>query len=270
MAKKEWNKALRYANRAKTYVRDRSQKAQLRRVYGKLDAEGQKLLKKSREAFNSKAYLEAITGYEDICCTFGHLPCAIAARDALKHIESIPEAQSVLQDRKAYKLAEKIERTINGNQSQVDDQCATENADEDKDKNEEARDGESSSNDTEEDIPATDTQPSRVEQIKLLCVVKQAKVIKLMAKAVKLYPLSQAGKQAGDDLEVLQKDEAFQAKLKKYIQTQEAKRLYKLAEMYRKANLIPKALKYYKQVVENFPGTDLADKAKKRVAALEK
>ena len=262
MAEKAWNPALRTANLARKYVKDKSQKNQLRGVYNKLDSEGQELLKKYQEAFDRKAYLEAIEGYEDICCTFGHLPCAVAAEEALRQIESIPEAKSILQDRKARKLEDLIESTLSGNPPKEDEACPP--------SGELVPDEGLSDADGEKDKPSPDpkSQLSRIEKIKSLSVAKQAKIMELMERAVNLYPLSQVGKRAADDLKVLRKDKAFQSRLKEYVRMREAERLYKLGETYRKSHLIPEALKCYRQVVQKFPGTKVAEKAKVRVDSL--
>ena len=263
MAEEAWKQARKTADLGKTYAKDKSQKAQIQRVYDKLDAEGQKLLKKHQEAFDQKAYLEAIEGYEEVCGTFEHLPCAVAAGEALGQAESIPEVQSLLQDRKASKLSDQIDRTLGGNPQK---ECEADTS------SEQVSDEGLPVVDTEKNEPSTDPkgQLSRVEKIRSLSVAKQARLVELMERAVNLYPLSQVGKRAADDLKVLREDKALQAKLKKHIQKRDAERLYKLGETYRKADMIPIALKYYRQIVQEFPGTEVAVKAKAIADSLEK
>jgi len=109
------------------------------------------------------------------------------------------------------------------------------------------------------------TAESRADRIKSLPVSKQAKAVELLERIVKLAPDSEVGRQAASDLESLRADKDFQDALDRYLVNAQAERIYKGAELFRRAGLHAKALEYYDRVAKEFPDTDSAAKAKEKV-----
>ena len=83
------------------------------------------------------------------------------------------------------------------------------------------------------------------------------------------FPDTPAGKRAADDVEAMKADEAYMASEAKLRRAHQAQRALKKAEMYEKAGLTAKAVRYYEELIEDFPNTPEAAKAKAKLTVVE-
>ena len=81
--------------------------------------------------------------------------------------------------------------------------------------------------------------------------------------------MSETGRKAAGELEVLRADEGFMTRLETYRQAKKAKAALKLAEMYGRSGMSDKAAEVYARVIADHPETEQALEAKAKLSALD-
>lgn len=109
---------------------------------------------------------------------------------------------------------------------------------------------------------------SRVDRIRKLALVDQAKAFGMLETLAKACPVLPDGVQAATDLETLKADDAFQAGLKEYLENEEIQRLLGLAEVYSANGLKAQAAEFCRQILARRGDSEAAAKAKELLAAL--
>ncbi|MGB2824070.1 MAG: hypothetical protein WBF17_24045 [Phycisphaerae bacterium] len=257
VGKESWQPATNLTDKANTLAsrkslsKDKSIGSLQKRIgalYEKLDAEGQRRLELSRQSYEEKKYAEALSGYRGVVHCFGGRPCAAEAKKALAAAAADPERKRLLDQIEAKEMEQRIADMIEhperipgvtlkaGSSASPADKAAT---------------------------------ASRVDKIKALPVQAQGKIVTELEKLAKVYAAFPEGERAAADLKTLGADKAFQAALAKHESAQKAKGLLSLAEAYRGIGKKDKAASYCKQIIKDFPGTDLAARASEMLEDIE-
>lgn len=249
---RNWGQARLYLKLAEGAMIDKSQAPPIAALYQKLEKEGRKLLRQAEEKYTRKEYAEALVQYQRIVMAFGRLPCARAARDAVAAAEKNPEIQEVLQEAKAQVLGETIEKIIA--RADAAEPPAATGPDKVKGKGPKPK--------------GRPPRPSRVERIRKLNAENQIRVMDLLEKLAKLYPITPTGRRAGEDLQELQSDEEFRLALSQRRLAVKAGAALRRARTYEQAGMGDKAVEYYEQVVRDYPDTPEAREAQSRIDIL--
>jgi tetratricopeptide (TPR) repeat protein len=243
-----WGEAKRVTDKARAADYKQQQKSAIDGLYSRLDAEGQRQLKEAEQLFAEKKYVEAVEAYELIYRMFRPLPAALAALEANKKAEADPAVRSAVQESKAATLNKLVENIISEVLKAAKDKVGAK------------PDPSGESNPVE--------PPNRIDLIKRLTIDKQAKVVTLLQRISSLYGESPTGKQAAADLKTVHSDKVLMAALAQHRLAKEARSIYGQAEAFRSAGLLEKALEGYEEVIEKFPESPEAKKAKDKIAEL--
>ena len=239
------------AGKASIYRSSKSDSKQLQEILRELDAEGQRQLESCEQLQSQEKYLQVVERYKDIIHTFRKLPCAVAAAKTLAQVEADPQYKRLLRKKRAEQLDGAVEELLENKKRAV---AATR----------------SSSPQTLQKKQKDERTPLwRVERIKSLPLRKQAKVVDLLKKMVTLSPGSQVSQRAASDLKLLRADRKFRDALDRYVFNTRAEKLYNAGEVFRKAKLYAKAMGFYAQVVEKFPDTNYAAKARDKATEMK-
>ncbi len=213
-------------------------------LYTKLDGAGMEMLKAAVDAYRGGKYNEALRTFRLVSYQFGPLPSARLARDQLKKAENDTDAQAAIQQNKAEAMNEMIDQIL-------DRFFASRRA-------------------LEEKAGKTPTsQPAdRVSRIKLMPKGEVIRVARMLESVARLFPASDYGKQAAQDVEALKGDKTFGPLLSRPGDSDSGKALIR-AENYRKAGFKDKAIALFREVIEKYPETKEAAKAKEALASLE-
>ena len=220
-------------------------------LYQQLDAEAQRRLDQARKSYEEKRYTEALSGYRSVVYCFRRRPCAAEARKALAEAVTDPERKRLLDQIKAREMERRIAEMIAkpGTLPGVDAKLQAPKADGTK--------------------AGDSTGASRVGKIKALPVAAQAKVVAELEKLAKLYPALPEGQRAAEDHATLRADKSFQANLDLHVKAQKARGLLNLAQAYRGIGKSDRAASYCKRIISQFPGTELATRAKDMLEDIE-
>jgi len=242
LAQKKWAEARRILDIAKTYATDQSQASNIRSLYQQIEREGERQLGQAREAYQKREYLQAIESFERIRKIFGWLPAGLAAKQAIKQAEKDPSAQAVIQEAKAAPLNKLVERILTTHSRRTSGAVRA--------------------------STHPSTAPSRLERIKVLPPSRQSRLVDLLERISKTYPMCPTGKRAAEELQQLYADEVFAEKLEAFREARKARAALSKAEMYRNAGMLDKAIECYQQVIREFPDTEQAAAAKLELSLL--
>ena len=240
-----------------------AQATELVDLYTKLDAEGQQMLGEARKDYQGGKYAQALKTYRMISYQFGQLPSAKIARQELKKAGNDESAQASMQDEKAQAMEDMITRVIDGYFASK----APKGGGEDEPKAGKSGDRATADKAGKADKGPTSRPADRAEQIKLMPPSEIVRVVKMLENLARVFPASSAGKQAAADVKALKADKTVGKVLARPGDSDAGRALAK-AENYRKAGLTEKAAEFFREVVEKYPDTPEAAKAKEALAGL--
>lgn len=240
LADGKWHKAWRSLKLAAALATDQGQADHISRLLGKLEDEGQKLIRQADQACNSGKYAQAVQKYTVVSRRFGALPSAAAARKSLKDIASDPVAQEVLQEAKAVELEKLVNRILARHLPKAE------------------------ANSVLSVGRRPTTQPSdRVDLIKAIPPEEADSVINTLWRIVKMYPLCPTARRAKADLKSLKADKTFQASMKRFRDRRKARGLLQRAQAFAGAGLADKAMQDFKEIIRLYPDTPEARDARR-------
>jgi len=242
IADKQWGRARLTLDRAKAIAVDASQASRINALYRKVDQQGQQRLIEARKQYEAGRYVEALETLEAVSNAFGWLPSGDAARQTAQKYKSDPKVAEALTEAKAAGLdklvAGLLEATVAGK----------------------ATAGKPASQ------PAR--APTRAEKVKMLPLKKQHRVVGLLERIAKSYPDCPTGRKARADLDELFSDKAFAARLTEFRRQRKARAALNKAETYRRAGMTEQAVRFYKEVIDAYPGTKQAATARARLSLM--
>ena len=260
--KESWQAAAQLTDKANTLASRKSlSKARsvgsfqkrVEKLYEQLDSEGRRRLQVCQQYYEEKKYAEALGGYRTIVYCFGRRPCAAEARRALAEAAADPERKRLLEQIKAKEMEQRIDELIE-HPERISGVASS------------AKSSKGSAAKTSASGAAAAT---RVDKIKALPVVAQARIVSDLEKLAKFYSVFPEGERAAGDLKALRADKTFQAALDKHQNAQKAQGLLSLAQAYRGIGKHDKAASYCKRLIKEFPDTDLAAKARDMLDDIE-
>ena len=244
MAQKRYLDARDALDVAKALRTTDAQAQELIDLYTKLDVAGMDMLKAAVDDYRGGKYKEALRVFRLVSYQFGPLPSARAARDQLKKAENDTSAQAAIQQDKAEAMNEMVDQIL-------DRFFASRKAQEEK------------AGKTPTSQPA-----DRVGRIRLMPQGEVVRVARMLESLARLFPASDYGKQAAQDVQDLKADKVFGPLLRRPGDSDSGKALTR-AENYRKAGFKDKAIALFREVIEKYPDSNEAAKAKEALAALE-
>lgn len=251
LAKSEFFQARDTAMRACNLVVDQPSADELLKILQKLQDEGQQQFDAASKLYDNKQYDQAIKQLTVVWQTFNGLPSGQRASEMLKAAEKEPAVRQFLQEAKASAMLAMFDVNL-----QRALQPATRPA----------------SQPTTGPATAPASQPilpdSRVDRILLLPVDKQLEMVERLEQIVHLYAAVPSGQAADKDLKALQADKKLQESLAHRKAERQADGALSKADMYSTSGLRDKAIEYYRDVIQQFPNTPQAAKAKAALASL--
>jgi len=230
---------------------DPRQKAEILRLYREIEEVGAERFAAARALYDEGEYTEALASFREIVRQFAKLPSGIRAGQALRDARTDPLVIGAMADAKAIKLARTADAIIDKHFAALARRQAQAT-----------------------DAPAKDPSPAkpptlRTERIKRLDEDDMLRVIGILQRVVKQFPDTVTGMLATDDLNELEADEKFWARIEALRKAKEIRHALKRAELFHSGGLLDQALIYYRQIVEKYPGTEAAATAAKEIAKIE-
>jgi tetratricopeptide (TPR) repeat protein len=268
MGQGRWGDARVRLDGAQMLLVDKSDADEILKYYREIAAEGTRQKDRADELYNKGQYLEALKAYHRISAEFSPLPPGRAARDALKLAESDPAAQSALQEANASgmnllvdKIIETRFRAIARAATQPSSQPSSSPA------SAALAKAPTSAPATTPALPPEGV--SRALKVKYLPLDEQARVVELLEQIARLYGMSPTGMRARADLDALSADAPLQAALTQWRAGEQVRKDFAKAEAFRQGGLPAKALEFYREILQKYPDTPEAAKARSHVATLE-
>ncbi len=253
ITEEKWLEGRRSLDSAMRFAVDDPQRKQITALYKELASEAQRQLDEAKSAYEKKKYAEAIEAFARIGSVFGRAPAAVKARRAIEEAEHDPDARSAAQDHRASMQEKLIEKMLSASDPHPTSAPTSQPA------------SQPTSNPTSNPTSA----PTRLSRIKRLPLPRQLEIMERLKRISSKFPDTPAGKRAADDVEAMKADEAYMASEAKLRRAHQAQRALKKAEMYEKAGLTAKAVRYYEELIEDFPNTPEAAKAKAKLTVVE-
>jgi len=223
------------------------------KLYEQLDSEARRRLQVCQQYYQEKKYAEALGGYRTIVNYFSRRPCAAEARKALAEAAADPERKRLLDQIQAKEMEQRIDELIE-HPERIPGVASS------------AVSPKAAAAKTAVSGAAAGT---RVDKIKALPVVAQARIVCDLEKLAKSYSAFPQGERAAGDLKALRADKTFQGALDKHQNAQRARGLLSLAQAYRGIGKHDKAAGFCNQLIKEFPDTDLAAKARDMLDDIE-
>ncbi|MEI7835313.1 MAG: tetratricopeptide repeat protein [Planctomycetota bacterium] len=230
---------------------DESLRTAVASITARLDAEGQKILQEADEIASGRRYSEAIKKYRELASTFKDLPTGMKAQRAVDELYANPEVKALIAEMAAEELNAAIARFLGlaeptaagstGGQSPGQAAISTETA----------------------------ASPLRIEKIRVASIEKQETAIGMLRKLASSYDQTARGKEAAADLKVLDQDKNLIAGIQKVHDERKCKNIFNLGTAYLEAGLRDKALEQFRKIGKEYPGTELAHKAARKIQQLE-
>ncbi len=252
--KKQWGEARRYLDRARTcIVTSELADAHLKLATEVNDA-GMTILSDVNELYQQGEYGPVLRKLRGVSVAFGDLPAGKLADKAIRKLRDRPEVKAYFDENKASRIDLAIERILRAygrndpNNPRVRRQ---------REKAMQSLDP----NDPNAPDPNAPT-PSRVQRILALPVAQQARVVKFLDRVMELYPATETGRRAAEDLDELATRDGFQKELRDYLARRERQTLLSSAESYKRSGSLKLALETLQKVVEKYPESEEAARAK--------
>ncbi len=251
MGQEQWLGATVSLEKAKCLAKDKKQLSQVDKMLDLLGIEGRRLVTEADDAYGENRYLDALEGYKSISRSFRGMDCGVEALGAVGRLEGDPAVVEAVSESKAIVMDRRLERLIAAGVAARGVKVTT------------------IKNPIGRQNKINPLPRSRVDLIKQLGAKKQVKAVDLMEGIVRLYGISPTGRRVGKQLQALQADKEFQAELSSYRSAKAISAAMQKADAYRNAGLPAKALKYYGEVIQKYPRSPEAKKAKSQVAKLK-
>ncbi|MFP4106925.1 MAG: tetratricopeptide repeat protein, partial [Phycisphaerae bacterium] len=117
--------------------------------------------------------------------------------------------------------------------------------------------------------PAPDMPEERVDRIRGLPAEDQVRVVRILQRAHKLFPLSETGHRAGIDVRSLMDDPDFARRLAENKHSVRARKMLQVAKAYENAGMKAKAIAKYREIIKLDGDSEPAKKAGQRITVLQ-